>query len=345
MGGYLSVTSGCKTHIVYAIAAAMLLAIPTFVAAEDIHPIEGDHGPPVFGHKLIEVADGRLTVIVQPRPDSVSVEPQKIIRWLTAAADSITTIYGHFPVEQIAVSVIPVTPRLGETQPVPFGMVKRGPPVQVEFFVNLDRPLKSFLTDWTAVHEFSHLMLPYIDREAAWLSEGIATYYQYVALVRAGMINEQQAFSKFIAGLERGRQNTSGSTSLQQDSRQMREQQKFMRVYWSGMAFAMNLDVKLRQQSNNQKSLDAALLKFHHCCLPADSPWSPNELITRLDQLIETDLFSKNYYHYANRQDFPNMTQLFVNLGVSTQNGITVIDEEAASSSIRRAIMGSAEPL
>ena len=37
-------------------------------------------------------------------------------------------------------------------------------------------------TDWTASHEFAHLLLPYVSDK--WVSEGVASYYQNVLQAR-----------------------------------------------------------------------------------------------------------------------------------------------------------------
>ncbi|MBL4622497.1 MAG: hypothetical protein JKY89_08870 [Immundisolibacteraceae bacterium] len=334
----------CNTPVFRAISLGILLTTPVLIAAVSDKPSLGSDVLTLPTTKLIDVADGQLSVTAQASPSTDSIQQQKIISWLTSAADSIATIYGRFPVKHVAVNVIPMVRSGGEKGPVSFGMVERDPATRVKFFIDPDQPLQSFITDWTAVHEFAHLMLPYINREAAWLSEGIATYYQYVARVRANVISESQAFAGLIAGFERGRQNTDGLTSLRQDSLTMRQQKNYMRVYWSGVVFAMTVDMQLRQGSNNQQSLDSALLDFHHCCLPTQGPWSAVKFLSRLDQLTETALFSQNYHYYADRQDFPSVTHILENLGISTDSGIICIDDQAPLAYVRQAIMTTTAP-
>ena len=220
-----------------------------------------------------------------------------------------------------------------------FGQVKREPDLQVRFFVDPKQPLESYLSDWTAAHEFAHLMLPYINRDAAWLSEGIATYYQYVARVRAGIISQHQAWNRLLAGLERGRRNTQNRTSLRQVSQQMHQQKSYMRVYWSGVVFALSIDVQLRQQTNNLKSLDQALFHFYRCCLPSQRPWGGVEFLNKLDLLMATTQFGENYPRYANNNKFPLVNQLLEKLGVTRVNGSVALDDQAPLAVIRNQIM------
>ena len=46
--------------------------------------------------------------------------------------------------------------------------------VQASRFANVDED------DWSVIHELSHLLLPYVQSEDAWLSEGAASYYHVV---------------------------------------------------------------------------------------------------------------------------------------------------------------------
>lgn len=71
----------------------------------------------------------------------------------------------------LSVEVRRVTRRDGET---------------VGLFVNSERPIDDFYSDWTATHEFSHLMLPLLSQRYRWISEGFASYFQNILMSRAG---------------------------------------------------------------------------------------------------------------------------------------------------------------
>lgn len=42
--------------------------------------------------------------------------------------------------------------------------------------------------DWTATHELSHMLLPYVASRDRWLSESLASYYQNVLRARDGRL-------------------------------------------------------------------------------------------------------------------------------------------------------------
>src|SRR5262245_35074567 len=129
-----------------------------------------------FGHfdeQEIEVPGARLRVAVLH--GSPAVDTAFVRAWLTRAATAVTTLYGRFPVETVQIVVVPGA---RGNEPVPWAYVLRGGMPAAYFFINQRKPLSEFLADWTAVHELSHLLLPYVRPEDAWLSEGAATYYE-----------------------------------------------------------------------------------------------------------------------------------------------------------------------
>jgi hypothetical protein len=107
--------------------------------------------------------------------------------------------------------------------------VVRGGGLAAEFFVDETAPLQALQADWTASHELSHILLPYVSRSDRWLSEGLASYYQYILLARNGVIDERTAWQGMFDGFGRGRSGTRGGT-LAEVTRQGWEHT--MRVYW-----------------------------------------------------------------------------------------------------------------
>src|SRR5690349_3931578 len=76
-------------------------------------------------------------------------------------------------------------------------------------------PSAEFADDWTAVHELSHLMHPYLGDRGTWLAEGLATYYQNVLRARSGMLTPAQAWDRLYQGFKRGAK-TPGDETLEQ---------------------------------------------------------------------------------------------------------------------------------
>jgi predicted metalloprotease with PDZ domain len=220
---------------------------------------------------------------------------------------------------------------------VPFGRVVRDGGESIELLVDETRPLEDFYAEWTATHEFAHLLLPYLDREQRWISEGFATYYQNVLLARAGRYTEQAAWRKLVEGFGRGRDSVPSLSPNAAASGAERSTR--MKVYWSGAALALIADVELRRRSAGRESLDTVLDQLQRCCLPSSRTWSGAELFAQLDRFVAEPLFVPLYERYADSAGFPAVTPLLTELGVSIEDGDLRLSETAGLAALRRALM------
>ena len=277
------------------------------------------HGPydwaaaVAFGHfneQEIEVPGARLRVAVLH--GSPAVDPAFVREWLTRAATAVTTLYGRFPVETVQIVVVPGA---RGNEPVPWAYVLRGGMPSVYFFINQRKSLPEFLTDWTAVHELSHLLLPYVRSEDAWLSEGAASYYQNVLRARSGMIPANEAWQRMHAGFRRGMRSLSGVTLADATERMFRDG-AFMRVYWEGAAMMLLADQRLRTRTQGKQSLDSALSRLRECCLSPEVAWNARDLFARLDELTATSVFSELYEEHVRSNRFPDLSECYRVLGL-----------------------------
>lgn len=286
-----------------------------------------------FHYEEIEVSGARLKVAILN-----SIEPVnrlKIRDWLRAAATDVTLAYGRFPNPSPQVLVVPVGNSRSDSA-VPFGRVIRDGGETVELFVNQTMPLQALLDDWTATHEFSHLMLPYVGRKHRWMSEGFAQYYQNVLLARAGSQDTLRSWQKLYEGFERGRRSRPELSPNEAAEGQIRT--GLMKVYWSGAAIALMADVRLREESGGTESLDLVLGRLQECCLPSSTVWTGMKLFSKLDTLTETPVFMSLYRRYANTAGFPDVSEVFERLGLAVDGGRVRIRRHAELRDIRQAI-------
>ena len=226
--------------------------------------------------------------------------------WLQAVAAGMENVYGRFPLPHVRVRVVPERRGLsGGDSPVSFGRVTRNGGEMIELFVNLDRPIEDFYADWTATHEFSHLLLPRISYKQRWISEGFASYYQNVLMARNDSYTTDQALKKLSEGFARGRASRP-ELSPNQAAREGVSKARY-KIYWSGAAIALLADVELRQRSGGRESLDVVLGRFQECCLPSRRRWSGTELFTKFDSLIDEPVFMPLYRRYADTKGFPEI--------------------------------------
>jgi hypothetical protein len=254
-----------------------------------------------FDEVFVPVADVQMRVASVPS-DSDSI-PEEMIEWTRQTAENVALAYGRFPNSHARVLLFPARSWWSDSA-VLFGRVVRDGGETVELLVDPGGSEERFLGDWTATHEFTHLMLPYVTRSQRWVSEGFAQYYQNVLLARAGHHTAEEAWEKIRSGLEQGRQSSPQLSPNQAARDGIRNSR--MKIYWSGAALAMMADIELRYRSGGALSLDVALDRLEACCLPSRRTWSGRELFEQLDKLIDGDRFVALYDRYADVPGFPD---------------------------------------
>ncbi len=266
-----------------------------------------------------------------------TVDAEAIKDWVRNTALNVTRAYGRFPNPSPHILVVPVgRGRWDSRSPVPFGRVLRDGGESVELFINEHVPIESFYDDWTATHELSHLMLPYLRPPHRWIAEGFAQYYQNVLLARAGQYDEQRAWQKLYEGFERGRRSRPELSPNEAARRGVGA--ATMKIYWSGAIIALMADVELRRRSGGNESLDAALDQLQRCCLPAARSWSGTQLFETLDSFVDEPVFMPLYRRYANEAGFPEYLPVLAQLGVDVDEGRVKLSNDADLAEIRRAI-------
>jgi hypothetical protein len=264
-------------------------------------------------------------------------DSEEIFNWIRTSATDVSLAYGRFPHPSPQVIVVPVPTSVGGSA-VPYGRVIRNGGDMVQFFVNPAKPIDEFMGDWTATHEFSHLLLPYVSRQQRWISEGFAQYYQNVLLARSGEYDQQHAWQKLYEGFERGRNNRRPDLTLAELSPNMRENRSFMRVYWSGAWYFLSADVELRRISGGSLTLDSALGMLNVCC--RDRSMSAREIVRKLDYLTANTVFTSLFAQVSNSRALPPAAALFDDLGIAIEEGRVSILSDHPGSHIRRGIGG-----
>ena len=287
-----------------------------------------------FTQTPIALEGGVLHVALLGEPDAQ--ESERLLGWLRRVAKAAVSAYGRLALPDVQVLVLPVG---AQSEAVVFGQSTRGQGNALTLFVDPAQSEVAFSHDWVAVHELSHLFHPYLGDRGAWLAEGLATYYQNVLRARAGVLTPEQAWEQLDDGFTRGRHETHGDSTLAAASMQMAEHHDFQRIYWSGTAYWLSVDVALRRASKNRLSIDEALRRFDVCCLPSSRRWAPDEFVAKLDALIGSDVFSKRFRQYRTLRDFPDLAQPYRNLGIHHKGSAIDFDENTSASDVRHAIM------
>ena len=259
---------------------------------------------------------------------------QEVLSWVEFIADSLAGVYGRWPRDSWRVEVTPIS--LYSDDPVPWAQVNRGDPDTVSLYIDAMASEEKLRSNWTAYHEFSHLLIPYRGWGDMWFSEGLASYYQNLLQARAGFMDEAAMWQSLYEGFKRGQNNRRPDLSLTELSSQMRKNRGHMRVYWSGALYFLTVDVELRRRTNSAQSLDTALAQLNACC--ADRSMSARAMAARLDQLTGQELFLPLFEKVAASQDMPAFDTLFAELGLRIENDRVTLEGDPARVAIRQGI-------
>ncbi len=226
--------------------------------------------------------------------DSV-LDSDKIQKWLNWNRQALICAYGTEPNKEFSVAVN--ASKAASNSPIPWGQVNRGPlHNRIRFIVDQQASYQDLISDWTAYHEYSHLLIPYQGWGDMWFSEGLASYYQNILQFRMGVISAAEAKQKLLAGFKRGiDDNPAAHLTLSELSDDMSRYRAYMRVYWSGAWYFWQADQALRQQG---QSLDLALQYLNNCC--SQQQLSVKEIVQILDQYSHTPLFAPLYTQTSN---------------------------------------------
>lgn len=185
-----------------------------------------------------------------------------------------------------------------------FGMTDRAAQQGVDFYIDSPSPLRlpTLLSDWTAAHELSHLLLPYVGRKNAWFSEGFASYMQYKVMADAGQISEKSRWDKYKSHISRAAERYQyGKAPFISMVNDMREERDWPMIHWGGVSYFINAERKLNRMG---RSIEQTVANYMACCRPNSS--SLDELLLDLDQQSKSTVFTALYQDYKNNPGFPD---------------------------------------
>ena len=289
-----------------------------------------------FDEQTVDVPSGVITVVSPPGYSDA--QRGWIATWLENAGQVVSLPTGHFPVPQTQAIVLPTSPN---PFPIRFGHTGRAGGGSILFFMPTDLDLPSLRDDWIAVHEFAHLLHPFVRKNDAWLSEGLATYLQEVLRVRAGMLDANQAWQRMFEGAKRGRD---AEGSLRAETERMPYAHNYERVYWAGAAIVLMADVELRRRSQGRHSLDTALAGLRQWPELRLSSIDAAGLLSALDRATGTTAFRDAAAPFLEGDALPDLTKLYRELGLLDARGgeRVQVRDDAPLAAIRDAIMAPA---
>jgi hypothetical protein len=210
-----------------AAAAAALLAVPAMAADR------------------IAVTGGVVDVeLARPAP---GIDRAALLAWVRRSAETVAAFYGRFPVESTRLVVAPVAGR-GVSGGRTWADSRGG---LIRLRVGVATTADAYADDWILVHEMTHLALPSLPENQAWLEEGLATYVESIARAQAGALSEEKVWAGFVKGMPNGLP-AAGDRGLDRTH-------TWGRTYWGGALFCLLADLRIRRATGGRRGLPDAL--------------------------------------------------------------------------------------
>ncbi|MDK1287115.1 hypothetical protein [Pseudoalteromonas umbrosa] len=239
---------------------------------------------------------------------------EEVPQWIRHGINKTVSALGELPNNLIPVSLYYMK---HAKEPVPWGEIARGKLDGIKLYIDKGASLDSLIADWTLYHELAHLYHPFLDNQDSWLAEGLATYFQNVIMLQGGIISQSEFVARIQAGLSRGERATRQfSGQLSQISSQMWQLKAHQRVYWSGVAFFIEAELKLQSECADC-NIAKLLAHYQLCCrdnLTLNTSQNATVFLSSFDKLIESKLFETLYKRYKARRDFPFISKSHINM-------------------------------
>lgn len=184
--------------------------------------------------------------------------------------------------------------RKGSDEPVPWASTRRHVLQGIDFHIDPSYPLQSFLDDWTAPHEISHLSIPYLGSEHAWFAEGYASYMQYQIMQNLGICSADQVRAIYAEKIDGVKASYDQEQSFVSVARDLRDRNQYPDMYWGGASYFMKIDKRLAQ--DHGLILSDFIKDYLHCCRLKDE--SLAELMESWDRLLGEPIFSELLHIY-----------------------------------------------
>jgi len=237
----------------------------------------------------------------------------------------VTTYYGRFPVPQVLIRITPFEGR-GVRDGMTFG--DRGGRITIR--VGNDTSPSELTSDWMLTHEMVHLAFPSVDEKHHWIEEGIATYVEPIARIRAGHLTADQMWLDLVRDMPQG--------LPQPGDRGLDHTHTWGRTYWGGALFCLLADVEIRRQTNNAQGLEHALRGILDAGGDIRKEWNLQDALAVGDRAVGVSVLRPLYAKMKDKPVSVDLGTLWAQLGVQSDGASVRCDDSATLSAIRRAI-------
>jgi hypothetical protein len=294
------------------------LALITFLAidcaAEPTHRAE----------ERLEISGG--VIDLQITPGKWIVTHEDLLAWVRSGAKGVSTYYGKFPVKHLTLTI----KTQGNGNGI-HGITYDGRLINMG--IGPKTTAADLHEDWVLTHEMFHLAFPDVGEEHLWMNEGLSTYLEPVARARIGILSQEEYWKELVEGLPNG--------LPEPGDRGLDRTHTWGRTYWGGSLFWFLADLRIREQTQNHKSLDDAMRAVLDAGGDGSVEWSVDKVSHLCDKATQTQVVSKLYAEMATSPVTPDLKEIWRRLGVRYEAGAVTFDDTAPSTAIRRAMIAT----
>lgn len=271
----------------------------------------------------IETTGGKVELALGP--GKLAATDAQLVTWATNAARAVSGYFGRFPMRSALVMVVVASGRW-----VGGGRTLAGGGGTVFMRLGEDATTRELDDDWVLVHEMIHLTIPSLPPNLIWAEEGIATYVEPFARVRAGLLPEGAAWGSLFEGLPNGLPEL-GDRGLDHTN-------TWGRTYWGGALFWLLADVELRKATKNRFGLEHAFRGILAAGGNNASRWSMEDTLAAGDKATGTTVLRDLHAKMGATPHPVDLAALAKSLGVVTTRGPARFDDRAPLAAVRKAI-------
>ncbi|HEX7816368.1 hypothetical protein, partial [Dyella sp.] len=181
-------------------------------------------------HESLSMGGGTLDIVFAD--GAQGLDRARARAWIQRSAMAVVTYFGRFPVRHVGLLVIAEEGgRLGPGTTYGFD----GSAIRLHVGREVDED--AYHQDWMLVHEMTHLALPELGDDHAWLMEGNATYVEPIARAQAGQLKPADVWKWSVTDMPKG-QPAAGDQGLDHTH-------TWGRTYWGGAAFWLLAEVDI----------------------------------------------------------------------------------------------------
>jgi hypothetical protein len=255
-----------------------------------------------------------------------------LVAWITRSAQIVAHYYDRFPTPTLRVRVVPEDGsgvRSGKTFGYDGGIIR----IQVGRNVTEDQ----LNNDWVLVHEMTHLALPEVGDDHAWLSEGLAVYVEGVARVQAGNRTQLDVWEEEIQSMPRG--------LPQPGDRGLDHTHTWGRTYWGGAMFCLLADVEIHRRTQNRFGLQDAMRAIARDSGGLPTEWPIERVLKTGDAAVGVPVLEELYDQMKDKPVTPDLMGLWRKLGIEPDGSSVRLIEDAPLAQVRQSIMEPRTPL